>query len=547
MIFKRITFFMMAFMMGIFCACASTEEIADTAEEEIPQYTLPPIEKETVPAIGGDLIFPIPENPATLNPLKIKNVELYNLFTLIYEKPIKIDVDGKAQPELAETWDVDETGTIWTFKLREGVKWQKDYGEFTAADIIYTIDLIKSYSAADSGYSKYNDVISSYYADGDYKIVITLSQPGNAAIYFMTFPVLCKKYFESGNIDTSTPVGTGPYAVSEYEEKVQMLLEANSLWWKQAPFIQKLTAKCFPNHDTELAAFSLKFIDFVTTSVLTVDTYQKYGETESIDYLTQYYDCLIPNITGDIFGDINMRLALAYALDKRDIISKALLGHAVATDYPIAPDSYLYGGSTNIYEYNLQKSIELLELAGWKDRDDDEIFEKVEASNISDLTLELLIPLHKEDVYRRDVAENIALQLKNCGMEVTVVEEPEDIYKQKLKNKEFDLALCSFYIDKNPDISFMLKSGEAANYGGFSDMEFDTLLQNCTLALDEEQMISAYAALEERFAEQAPQIGLYYRTNALIYDIDINIPDKLRDMNIFSTLPHWYIYTEDME
>ena len=121
-----------------------------------------------------------------------------------------------------------------------------------------------------------------------------------------------------------------------------------------------------------------------------------------------------------IFSDINARQALGYALDKRDIISKALLGHAVATDYPIPLDSYLSSGSTNIYEYNLQKAIDLLDLSGWKERDTDGVYEKVVDTQIHDLEFNLLIPLDKENTYRLDVAENIASQLKNCGMLVNI-------------------------------------------------------------------------------------------------------------------------------
>ena len=151
-----------------------------------------------VPAQGGSLSFPIPKNPTTLNPLKINNVELYNLFTLIYEKPIRIGTQGIPMPELAETWSVDATGTIWTFNLRPGVQWQRGFGEMTADDVIYTIDLIKNYSQSDSTYAKYNDLIASYSADGTHKVVITLTEPGNSSIYFMTFPLCLQSILRIG-------------------------------------------------------------------------------------------------------------------------------------------------------------------------------------------------------------------------------------------------------------------------------------------------------------------------------------------------------------
>jgi ABC-type transport system substrate-binding protein len=276
-----------------------------------------------------------------------------------------------------------------------------------------------------------------------------------------------------------------------------------------------------------------------------VDTYKQYGEIESIDYLTGYYDCLVPNVSTGLFSDVRIRQAVAYALDKRDIISTALLGHAVATDYPVLPDSFLAGEGASIYEYNLQKATSLLEEAGWKDRDEDGIAESVDGSNISELSVQLLVPAEEDDPYRRDVAVNIATQLADCGINVTVDEVDPTVYVNRLQSGQFQIALCSFYLDVNPDISFMVGTDGAKNHGGFSDTTLDGLLQDCKTALKEETMRDAYIAMESRFIETVPQISLYYRTNTLIYKTAINISTELFDMNIFPTIPSWYMYTED--
>ena len=137
MISKRIAIIIVSLSLLALCACGQNVLIEeDTAVEDIPQYTLPPVIKDPVPKIGGELVFPMPKNPATINPLKVHNVELTNLLTLIYEQPIHIDINGKATAELAYTWKADATATIWTFNLRRGVEWQSDYGQFTAQDVI---------------------------------------------------------------------------------------------------------------------------------------------------------------------------------------------------------------------------------------------------------------------------------------------------------------------------------------------------------------------------------------------------------------------------
>ena len=545
MIFKRFLLFVVTISLIITAACnSSQQEKATSAQIEIPKYTLPPVVKEPVPAAGGEFSFPIPVNPATLNPLKVKNVELFNLFSLIYEKPIRIGVDGKAQPELIETWSVDETGTVWTFVLRKGVKWQNDYGELTTNDLLYTIGLIKTYAPEESSFARYNSQIVSYTAVDAYTLSVSFEQPGNAPLYFMTFPIMCKDYCEAVDIDSAKPIGTGPYVVTENNLPEGMTLDANTVWWKQQPYIPRLTAIGYPDHNTEMIAFEQKLLDVITTSALTVDTYKKYDEVVYVDYMTQYYDCLIPNTSG-LFSDPNLRQAIAYALDKRDIISKALLGHAVAVDYPIPPDSYLSGGSSNIYEYNQQKAMELLELSGWKERDNDGIVEKIEGTEIVDLTFELLVSTSAEDPYRHDVAENIASQLKSCGMDVVIREVDAEVHKQSLEAGSFDLALCTLYLNVNPDISSIVATGGIRNYGGFSDIELDTLLESCKAALDEQAMKDAYLAMEDRFLTSMPHIGLYFRTNALLYNASLIVSDGLRDRNLFSTVPSWYMFVKE--
>ncbi len=552
-------------MLVLLGACGDVPVI-EQADTNIVQYTLPPVVESPVPAQGGELKFPIPDSTVlsddfaapdtqddttdtqntsfTLNPLKVKNVEMYNLFSLIYEQPVRIDVDGTVAPELAETWEADATGAVWTFRLRKGVNWQNGSGEFTSADVIYTIQQIKSYTEANSRYAQLSGIVSGFTAPDPYTVVITLTEPGNAALYFMTFPVVCKAYCEANSIDTATPLGTGPYVVAEYVKDQNMSLKANEAWWKQAPYIQSLTAVCYPDHTSELKAFSEGEIDFITTSTISVDTYKKYEVSKSVDYLTQYYDCLVPNTASGFFSDINMRRMLAFALDKRAIVSRALLGHAVAVDCPVAPDSYLSGDASSEYEYNIQNAFALLEQAGWEDRDDDDIRERVDGTQIIDLKIQLLIPLNREDTYRRDVADNIADQLLQCGIDVEVVQKPYEEYKSSLESGAFELALCSFYIDQNPDISFMLSSAGASNYGKFADAEFDALIKNCATALSEDDMKSAYIAMEKAFIDRLPQISLYFRTNALLCNASINIPGTLRDMYVFNTVPQWYLYTK---
>ena len=140
-------------------------------------------------------------------------------------------------------------------------------------------------------------------------------------------------------------------------------------------------------------------------------------------------------------------------------------------DYPVMPDSYLAGDAANIYEYNLQKATALLAEAGWEDKDDDGIAENIDGMTINELTIELMILADDDDPYRHDVAENIATQLGECGIKTVFAEEEDSDYMTRLRNGNFEIALCSYYLNENPDITFMVGSGESINYGAFSDCD----------------------------------------------------------------------------
>jgi hypothetical protein len=73
----------------------------------------------------------------------------------------------------------------------------------------------------------------------------------------------------------------------------------------------------------------------------------------------------------------------------------------------------------------------------------------------------------------------------------------------------------------------------------------DGLLTSCASALDETAMAAAFKAMEQRFIETVPQIGLYFKTNALLYDSSMAIADDIRDLNVYTTLPQWYLYVKN--
>ena len=102
-----------------------------------------------------------------------------------------------------------ETGTVWTFTLKR----RQSSGIWVKSPLLIfcTLSVYFGRIRQPIVYAKYSNMIVDCTAVDSYTFILSMSEPGNAALYFMTFPVLCQSYCQAGNIDTDVPLGTGPF------------------------------------------------------------------------------------------------------------------------------------------------------------------------------------------------------------------------------------------------------------------------------------------------------------------------------------------------
>jgi peptide/nickel transport system substrate-binding protein len=549
-------------------SCATVSETF--MQDNTTIYIGEDIEKEArveTPLVGGQINIAMPTNPTSFNPLKGRNINMINIYTLVFESPLIMDVNGVIRANVVENWNVDASGMVWTFHLRKNIMWHNGLGEMTAEDLVYTLDLIMSYTPEESIFARYNKRIGDYYAQDKYTFVLnavdptikasdtqTKPKPSSYIEYMMTFPVLCKQYYEkSDNVDTTWPIGSGAYEFTSYQQEQGIRLDVNDDWWKRKPYIASIVAKPIPDAASEIVAYANQDIDLVGTSDRSANRYRKYGVTNVEEYMTQYYDCLVPNLyppkdgTIKFIHDIRARQAIAHALDKSQIISKGLINHAVATDVPVPPDSWLFDASLDIYEHNQNQAIQLLEEMGYTEFDENGFRMKANADTgeIEPLVVEIMYPKEINDSYKINIASLIEEQLEAVGINVELRELPSTSFDTKVENASFDIALVSFFIDRNPDPKFMLHSSRStANYGYFEDEYMDTALEECGIALTDEDKKASFSKVQDEFIKQLPQIPLYFMTNSLIYDYSIKGISNYRSLNIFRDIQSWYVVSE---
>lgn len=290
---------------------------------------------------------------------------------LVRFKPGTADLNA-IEPDLAESWTVSEDKLVWTFKLRKGVQFHKGYGELTADDVVFSLKKAAEKKTS-SAYKEYS-AVQSIEAVDPHTVKITLSEKvpfflGAVVNYHGGFILSKKAWEELGDQAAMNPVGTGPFAFSEYQSKRFVELKANDNYFRGKPAIDAIHYRFMPDEATRELAFEKNEVDLF------------YGRREARWVKTQAQK---KNTVVDVFGlgelrnlhlntsqkpfdDIRVRKAIAHALNREALVT--FIGPEVASAAnSVVPAGYLgHSDSAMVYEHDLAKAKALLAEAGYGD------------------------------------------------------------------------------------------------------------------------------------------------------------------------------------
>ncbi|MEL7608970.1 MAG: peptide ABC transporter substrate-binding protein [Bacillota bacterium] len=517
--------------LAVFAGCdADLNNTSPTSGIQTPAASPPP-------QGGGELRLPVSINADVTNPLLVNTEEVAAMFSLAYEQLLSCDQSGRFTPALAENWTSDDSGRVWTFNLRKSVRWQGTDYFLTAQDVKYTLDKLLALGDT-SYYSFVFNYVESYEAVDESTLKITMKQPGLASLYALLFPVLCSQ-------TTGSSPGTGPYVFTSVSDE-EIVLAANEQWWKHTPYISKVVFEPRENNETALASYLAGQLNFVPTSSLSVGRYREEDNTSMIDMMTQNVELLLVNHHNALLSTPEIRKAIAYGIDRNELITNIYMNRAFAADVPVAPDSFVYESKSKVYDYNPAKATELLTKAGFENTDDDEYLEYPNSAN--ELTFTLLVNETTESGARKDAANMIASQLQKIGIKVEVetaafsLASESNEYEQRLESGDFDLALVGLNLARNNDVRPLL-SGGSKNYGGYAGQSLNDLVKNMVTAADEKSFRDAASQFQLAFVQELPFITLYFRLHSVVYTSELKGVSEIRKPDLLKDIDQWYFYS----
>ena len=513
---------------------------------------------------GGEINIPI-TNVIALNPLLNSSSSVFYFNKLVFEGLFAFDKNLEPKEQLVENYNINPDGSI-DISLKKNILWH-DGKSLKASDVKFTVDTIK-YALSNNAYAglvsdMFNpesildiNKIADVAVKDDANLTIYFTEEFNNILEMLTFPIIASHPFADDyeralETETYTPIGTGPYKQVEYEKLKSIKLGVNDQYWGEKPNIKTIKGKILKDEDLSLTSFESGQVDLAFSLE---SKWEKYAQDEKVkvnEFPSRRYEFLAINSNGGVFqseAGASIRKAIAYAIDKDNIIDKVYLSHASKTNTPINPNSYLTNKEINEkYKHDDKKAREILEEAGFVDEDNDNMYED-EAGN--PLTVKLTTNSYND--LRVKTLELISDDLKNIGITVekdyevldtSMIDENAkqlewDRFQSKVNSGAFEIALLGWDTSFKQDIAFMFEGGNFMNY---QNPELDQIFEGIRNSRTKEDKKNNYINAQNIILEDLPYISLFFPNGAILSNKKINGDIGPNYINIYTDIDKWFI------
>ena len=423
----------------------------------------------------------------SLDPHKTVKAGTREVMFNVFEGLMKPTPDGDLTPAIAEKYEVSEDRRTYTFHLREGVQFHN--GEtVTAEDVVYSIQ--RCAAATETGIVQVEafSVIEDLKAVDERTVSITISEPSNEFISYMTTAVLPAGYDKQ---DTD-PVGTGPFKFVSRTAQDSVVLEKFNEYWGTPAQLDKVTLKIMENADSLMMSLQSGAIDLCAhlTSTQVAQLEKDFNVAEGTMNLVQ---AMYLNNAVAPFDDVRVRQALCYAVDKQEIIDLAFDGYGSPIGSSMYPafGKYFDDSLTNYYTRDVEKAKALLAEAGYPDGFD----------------MTITVPSNYKP--HMDTAEVLVQQLAQIGVNAAI--EPiewESWVSDVYAGRQFQSTVVG--VDASTMTARALLERFTSDYGknfiNYNNAEYDALFQQTLTAYDDAEQTAIYKQMLANLTENAANV-----------------------------------------
>src|SRR3984893_13007339 len=473
---------------------------------------------------GGILKMYTPDSPASMSVLEEATVfsrgPMMGVFNnlVMFDQQVKQNSLQSIVPDLATSWSWNEEGTELTFPLRQGVKWH-DGKPFTAADVKCTWDLLMDRESEKlrvnprkSAFANVEQVST----NGDYEVTFHLKRPQPAFLMLIAndFSEIYPCHMSPREM-RQHPIGTGPFKFVEFKPNEYIRVTKNPDYWKPGrPYLDGIEYTIMREIGPRDLAFYAGKFDMNTPYGVSQPTLKDFREQapHAICEMTAVNvpRTMLINPHKPPFDNQDLRRAMTLAVDRKafvDIITNGV-GHIGGTMLP--PPEGVWGMSPEM----------LHTLPGY---DPDVAKNRAEARSIMEKLgygpshhLETKLSTRNIPAWR-DPAVLLGSQLKEIYIdaELDIVDTAQ--WYPKVMRRDYTVGAVPMETGvDDPDQMFYenFYTGAGRNYAGYSDAEFDKLVDQQSMETDPEKRKQIVWQLERKLAEAAFRPVIYYPAGA---------------------------------
>ncbi|SMF21976.1 ABC transporter substrate-binding protein [Xaviernesmea oryzae] len=467
------------------------------------------------PLYGGVFIVGAAEEPRHLNLNTSTDIAIKLIANPIFSKLVGLKSDLTTKPDLAKSWTVSEDKLVYTFNLHDGVKWH-DGEPFGAADVKFSFEKIL-FPLHNVG-KTLQPFVKSVEAPDATTVVFTLNSPND---YFVTF-VAGQGFIQPRHIYEGTdfsqnpanlrPVGTGPFKFSNWRRGQELEIVRNENYFlKDQPYVDRIVTRFIPEPSARINALVNGEVDYVTYADLPPSMVAELRKNKDLVVTSAGHEAwgslveLMMNLDKEPFSKLEVRQAIAHAVNRDFIIEKAVYGLAKPATGPISSQlAWAYTPDTIQYPYDVAKANALLDKAGYPRGADGVRFSTSVTTNRS---TEAFVK----------AAQIIAEQLKAVGIAVTVnALDTATVNEMVFTKREFGMYVNSLTTGPDPAmgvqrqyVSANIRPVPNTNAIGYRNPVVDKLLGDAAHNPSREERAKLYKDVSRILCEDVAMVWLY--------------------------------------
>src|SRR5919202_675531 len=506
-------------VLVVAAACApATPQAAPAASTAVSQPAAPPptqappaggASPPATPRRGGTLVVAVTADPGQFNSGISPAGGTHAVADNLYNGLVFLDDQLNPQPDLAESWNVSPDGKTYTFALRQGVKWH-DGQPFSSADVKFTFEeiLLKYHARTKAGLE---GVLEGIDTPDPNTVVMRFKQPYGPLLQRLDMveaPILPKHVYEGQDPTRAEanlrPVGTGPFKLAEYVKGDRVRMVRNDQYYKPGlPYLDELVFRIIPQPSTAALALEQGEVDFLGSapgpdlSRLRQNPDLSFGQNAAGSGGSFCQETMIYNLSRPPLNKVEVRQALAYAIDRDEILKNVYFGQGKVANAAISSGlTWAYNPNAPKYPLDRAKANAMLDEAGLPGGADGTRFKLqfVHATSYA----------KTGEALRQQLAQ-VGVDFQLVPMEVNAANEREFI------QKDFDVGFASYCNGPDPEIGVrrMYVSHNIgpilfSNGAGYVNPQVDDLFDRAAASVDRAQRTQLYAQIQDIVGRDLP-------------------------------------------